>query len=429
MRILFWVGDFPSLSQTFVLNQITGLLSRGHDVEVYALNRGNAAALDGLPGDDLMRRVTWAEARATPARTLLRRGGSLLRLSLCRPIVAARTLNPRRFGREAATLHAAATGERLARRGRYDAIIAHFGDLAAGAARHHAAGTIRGRLLAFFHGYDVAQVDAVGPEHPYRLLFDRADLLLPISEHWREKLVALGAPPERTRVHHMGVETEKFAFRPRAHPGSGRGGEVRLVTVARLVEKKGVDYAIRAVARLLPRYPNLRYDVIGGGKSDRYAKLVSELGVGHAVHLHGPQPHPRVVEFLDRAHLYALPSVTAANGDQEGLPVALMEALAAGLPTVSTRHSGIPELIEDGVSGLLAPERDDAALADRLAMLLEHPERWEPLARAGRAKVEAEFDCERLNDRLVGMIRGLDEQEAATAETVMASEGAPVVLG
>lgn len=100
-------------------------------------------------------------------------------------------------------------------------------------------------------------------------------------------------------------------------------------------------------------------------------------------------------------------SVTAADGDEEGIPNVLKEAMAMGLPVVATRHAGIPELVEDGVSGWLVPERDEAALADALARLAAEPERWPAMGRAGRDKVEREYDIHRLNHRLAALLETL----------------------
>ncbi len=114
-----------------------------------------------------------------------------------------------------------------------------------------------------------------------------------------------------------------------------------------------------------------------------------------------------VAELLRDSHILLAPSVTAADGDQEGIPVALMEAMSLGMPVVSTYHSGIPELIQDGVSGFLVPEREVDALADRLQYLLEHPQRWPELGRAGRRAVEEHFNIDKLNDRLADIYQQL----------------------
>ncbi len=117
----------------------------------------------------------------------------------------------------------------------------------------------------------------------------------------------------------------------------------------------------------------------------------------------------QVAELYRSSHLFLLPSVTAGDGDMEGQGLVLQEAQAAGLPVVSTRHNGIPEGVRDGETGFLVPERDPAALAERLTYLVEHPEVWPAMGHAGRALVEAEFDIEILNDHLVDIYRSLQQ--------------------
>jgi colanic acid/amylovoran biosynthesis glycosyltransferase len=112
---------------------------------------------------------------------------------------------------------------------------------------------------------------------------------------------------------------------------------------------------------------------------------------------------------LAQSHILIAPSVTAADGDEEGIPNTLKEAMAMGLPVISTVHAGIPELVNDGVSGFLVPERDVEALADRLMRLVDQPETWAAMGRAGRRQIEAEFDTDRLNDDLLVLYKGMLE--------------------
>jgi colanic acid/amylovoran biosynthesis glycosyltransferase len=133
--------------------------------------------------------------------------------------------------------------------------------------------------------------------------------------------------------------------------------------------------------------------------------MLDELGLRGEVELVGARSHAEVIALLREAHLFVAPCVTAENGDQEGIPNALKEAMAMGIPVLSTWHSGIPELVEDGVSGLLVPERDSEALADGLAYLIDQPERWPAMGRAGRDKVDAEFNSEKLTHDLIGLYR------------------------
>jgi colanic acid/amylovoran biosynthesis glycosyltransferase len=132
--------------------------------------------------------------------------------------------------------------------------------------------------------------------------------------------------------------------------------------------------------------------VIGEGPMEAEMKAVlAEAGVGHRVDFLGSLEPKEAAAEMARAHIFCLPSCIGPDGDSEGVPTVLKEALASGIPVVSTHHAGIPELIEDGVHGYLVRERDHLSLADRLLQLLSEPDRWEAMGRAGRARVEAEF--------------------------------------
>ena len=195
-------------------------------------------------------------------------------------------------------------------------------------------------------------------------------------------------------------------------------GRVRLATVGRLVEKKGVEQAIRAVSLLRRERPELAftYRVAGDGPLRGHLEaLIGSLGLQDCVTLLGACTGREVAALLEDSQLYLQPSVTAANGDMEGIPVSLMEAMAMGLPVLSTRHSGIPELVADGEAGFLVPERDIPALAARLADLAAEPSRWPAMGGAGRLAVEPGFDNDRLVDSLAGMLRELAAGRAASA--------------
>jgi colanic acid/amylovoran biosynthesis glycosyltransferase len=149
-----------------------------------------------------------------------------------------------------------------------------------------------------------------------------------------------------------------------------------------------------------------------GALRESLMALTAELGLHEQVLFYGRQGQEAVRDGLAHADVLVAASVTAADGDEEGIPNVLKEAMASGMPVVGTRHAGIPELVEDGISGWLVPERDVAALAAALARLAAEPERWASMGRAGRAKVEREYDIHRLNDRFAGMLETLIRPEA-----------------
>lgn len=401
------LSTFPSVSQTFVLNQITGLLDRGHEIFLYPVRQDDCSTVHtDVEKYSLLSRVSYrGESHlGIPRNRMVRllKAVSMLTQDASHKIVPLlKSLNVIRFGRKAWSLSLLYnTNFFLEKRAyEYDIVHCHFGPTGVLGARLKEVGAINGKLLTTFYGYDISRyVKNHGPG-VYDLLFKRNDMILCLSERMKNQLVQLGCNEQKVRVHRLGVDLTRYAFshgQPRTHR------KVQLLTIARLVKKKGVEYGIQAAAKVLQNHPGVEYRIVGDGplKSD-LESLISKLGMRGKVRLLGWKQQEEIVELLSNTDILLTPSVTAEDGDQEGTPTVLLEALAQGVPVVSTRHSGIPEVVQDGVSGFLVPERDIGALAERLAHLIEHREIWANMGRAGRHHVETYHDINKLNDQLV----------------------------
>ncbi len=411
MRIAFVVGQFPLLSETFVLSQITGMIDRGHQVTVFA----HRPTPKGKIHPDVTRYELSRVTCYWPPSPRSLRELSSLSLRLARRLASwaaskrlaglgalLRSLDPRLPG----------TGIELAQMalvaleaGPFDVILCHFGHVALEVERLRELGAITGKLVTVFHAYDLTVLLGEQGEGVYEQLFRQGDLFLPISRHWKQRLTDLGCPQERLAVHHMGIDTGRFPFAERRLEA---GEDVTLVSVARLVEKKGLEHAIRAVATLRDRKLPVSYTIAGDGPLRAQLQgLTRELGLDREVKLLGPIDQDEVGRLLSKADVLVAPSVTAKNGDQEGIPVSIMEGMALGLPVVSTWHSGISELVDDGVSGYLVPEGDSDMLADRIGRLIAEPQRRADMGHAGRRIVERDFDVDRLNDQLADRLESL----------------------
>ena len=400
LRIAYLVDQFPVLSETPYLNQITGMVRRGHEVDVYA----DYPPRDGQWHPDVDALGLRARTRyAAPAPR-----GHLARLRAVHSLFADRLPDERRLLHRA--LNPAVSGlHALSARlpwqavpflpaRSYDVIHGCFGPDGIRLDRLRRVGVVSGRLVTSFRGADITRyVQSRGPR-VYRGLFARGDLFMPVSDDFAQRLAALGADPAKIVVHRTGIDVSLFAWRPRApRPGA----PMRLATVARLVEKKGIEYVIRAVGTLAREGADVEYVVIGDGAlRPQLEALAAAEGVATRVRFAGWRQQREVRDLLDASDVLVAASVTAKSGDQEGIPNAVKEGMALGLPVVSTRHSGIPELVDDGVHGLLVPERDSAALAVAFRTLLANPASWATMGRAAREKVEREYDIEKLNDRL-----------------------------
>lgn len=401
LRILFVVEHFPAISETFVLNQVTGLLDLGHHVEVYPLGKPVGAVVHQDFEKYRLQDRTWRKPEIPPNK-LQRLARALRYLPHCLgrfPGATLHALNCFRYGVSAANLSLFySLLPFLKHRNDFDVVHCHFGDKGVLAQLWRDWGVIKGKLSIVFHAQEIAPLtDEQGRAVYGRLLASNA-LLLPISNLWRERLLTWGARPELTVVQRMGADCEQIRFAPKP---VAAGAMIQLLSVSRLTEMKGTEFAIRAVAQLKPKLPSLRYTVAGDGpERDFLERLAARLGVGDVVTFVGPQSQDRVRRLLGEAHIFLCPSVKDSHGRKEGIPVALMETMAAGVPAVATFHSGIPELITDGVSGLLVKERDVTEMANAIEKLNNNPELYTAIAQEGRSKVEREFNIRTLNERL-----------------------------
>jgi glycosyltransferase involved in cell wall biosynthesis len=210
-----------------------------------------------------------------------------------------------------------------------------------------------------------------------------------VSNAIREIALRAGYPEQKLVVRYIGIDCEKF----RAAPAADRD-ENLILFVARLVEKKGCEYLIRAAAQLRERQREARLVILGDGplRGD-LERLAAELKV--SAEFLGVQGADAVRGWMQRARVLCNPSVTAANGDTEGLGMVFAEAQATGLPVVSTLHGGIPEVVRDGETGLLARERSVEELTSHLDRMLTDRVFWAACSDCGKRWVREQFDIRR----------------------------------
>lgn len=431
LRIAVFLGCFPVVSETFVLHQITGLLDRGNEVDIYADVRSETDApvqpevavhrllertcyMDMPPESAPWEMPVWpitgrtwvpGETRSTPNwLRVVRATPALIKSLLHAPRLAAQSLRRSQYNYQAesfSVLYRLAALCSVSRR--YDVLHAHFGP--AGNSYRFAKRLWRAPLVVSFHGYDFSRIPQKAGRAIYRQLFQELDLATVSSDYAGEKLKRLGCPSAIIRKLAYGIDMEQFPYCKRVFE---TGGPVRILTVGRMTEKKGLEFSIRAFAKVRQRHPHITYDIVGDGPlRPKLERLIEELKLSACVTLYGARTKCKVRQMLSQAHIFILASVIALDGDQEGTPVALLEAQASGLPVLSTRHGGIPEIVRDGETGFLLPERDSEALAERLTLLIEHPETCVVLGRNGHELLASQFDSARQLEKLMELYRGL----------------------
>jgi glycosyltransferase involved in cell wall biosynthesis len=378
-RIGYVVKMYPRFSETFIVTELLAMQANGVECEIFSLR----------PPVDARFHASLGQVSA-PVSYL--RSESLRSADLWTLLRTARTelggLADHVDELLAADVRDAAQAVQLALLVRQRGIThlhAHFASVATTVAR--LAARLAGVTYSFTaHAKDIfhSEVDA---DDLRRKLAD-ADSVVTVSRYNLEHLRAtFGADAARVRLVYNGLDLDEFGYsEPLDRPPV-------IAAVGRLVEKKGFDDLLTAVAQLRAEGRQVRLDLVGTGLlEDALAAQVAELGLEDVVTLHGALPQDEVRRIVRGAAVFAAPCVVAEDGNRDGLPTVVLEAMALGTPCVATPVTGIPEVITDGVTGLLVPERDPAALAAALARVLDHPELAGSLTKAARSLIEAEFN-------------------------------------
>lgn len=401
MKIAFLVSSFPNLTETFILNQITGLLDRGHEVDIYAVKEGNCTKMHPeVKKYNLLEKVNYISDFKFPKSKLARITeaiGRIFRVPHDNPSTILKALNFFKYGKRAFSLELLYMTFVFRGKGSYDIIHCHFGHIGKLGMLLKNIGAIKGKILVSFYGFDVNR-SVKKNQSFYKEIFDKGYLFIALSNYMRKKLIDSGCKEENIIKHPLGINPSEFIFRERTAVSQE---SVKILTVARLVKKKGLRYSIRAFSEILKSH-NVEYIIVGNGVlRSEIKKLIKNLGIEDNVKIMGWCHKDELKKILNMADIFILTSVTTSNGYQEGTPTALLEAMSSGLPVISTYHAGIPEQVKDGKFGFLVPERDVDALTKKLEYLIEHPELWPKMGHAGRRYVEENYDIEKLNDRLV----------------------------
>lgn len=250
-------------------------------------------------------------------------------------------------------------------------------------------------LLTSFHGCDVPSNSKSRRKYGNNLerLFKEGDAFTVTSNDMKDILMKYGCPKDKIYVHHSGIDVDRFKFKKREMP---KNKKIKILSVGRLVEKKGMDYLISAFNEIQKEYPKVQLRIAGEGSLRRKLKIkVRKLNLKGKIEFLGELSHDQVAKEMKEAHIFVLASTTSKSGNQEGIPNALKEAMASGLPVVSTKHAGIPELVKDGKSGYLVAERNSKELANRLLDLIKDPKKWEEMGKEGRDIVTESFNVKK----------------------------------
>jgi len=381
-RIAVVVKGYPRLSETFIAQEILGLQTMGFDLLIVSLRHPTDGAVH-----DLHREITAPVLylpeylKDDPPRVAAGRAAAATLPGFARAKAAyeadvARDRSASRFRRwgQAAVLAAELPAD-------VGFIYVHFLHTPASVARY--AALMRGLPFAFSaHAKDIYTT----PRWDLAAKIADAEWGATCTAYNHRVLSDLADRPGKIELVYHGLDTRRF---PAAPSRAGREGPFTIVSVCRAVEKKGLDDLLHALARL-PESLDWRFEHIGGGEVARLEALAGRLGIAGRIAFRGAMSREGVIEAYARADVFALASRIAKNGDRDGLPNVIMEAMAMGLPVVSTAVSAVPEIVSEEV-GILVPPRDPPALAAALEALAADPARRLALGEAGAVRVRDSF--------------------------------------
>lgn len=411
-EIAYLLQVFPKYSETFILNELLEHQRQGSPVRVLSLRLPREGRFHGCLAD-LQQPAEYV------AESFWDKPGRIVEAARDAFSADLRGV-PRSVGRWIARLVSARDVwqallvRRWAKRRGVKQFHTHFGGYAATVA--YLSRLMGGPTYSVtLHAFDIFR-ETVNRELLRRIIAHSAFCVTVSHFNARYLREEIGADAAKIRVLYNGIPLERFPFgeRPRE--------QGTILSVGRLIEKKGFLHLIRACAALVARGRPVRCEIVGEGPQREELKAeIKRLGLKDTVQLVGAWPQERVAQALARASVFALPCVEAKDGNMDALPTVLLEAMAAGCPCVSTRLSGIPEIILDRHTGMLVPPEDPSALADALVELLDQSELQHRFARTGRARVEEVFDV-RQN---VGVLSGWLADASQRSQRAHSSDAVP----
>jgi len=399
MRLAFIVYKFPKISETFILNQIADLKENGHRVDIYA---DSPSLEERVHGDvehfGLLNNVFYYRKLEfyMKASQKLWMGDLLKKFIFFIRKLSNIFLKIKKNSKNIGI---------FSRSRDYDVIICHFGSNGYKGLFLRDAGFISGKIATFFHGADMSKEIKKGGKHLYDKLLKETDIFLPISEFWKNKFLQFGYSPRKIIVHRMGVDCNKF----RPNEIKKNKDSIIILTISRLVEKKGLRYSIEAMDKLKKGGCKIKYLIVGSGpEADRLSQIVREKNLTEIVEMIGDRDQEDVIKILKSSDIFLSPSITAKDGDMEGISVSLMEAMACGLPVVATDHSGTSELVKNEASGFLVEEKNSDLLAEKIEILMKDSKLRINMGKFGRNIVEEKYNIRRQNDGFLEVLSNMD---------------------
>lgn len=390
MKIAYVLGIFPKLSESFILTEIVELLKRGHDVQIFSMY---------LPEED----VEHKEVRKYDIleRTHYFSSKQIFKVNfinlfkyfiigvvqdLCDFKISINNL--------ILNLKLAYFAVIMQKNG-VELIHAHFATMGSVVRRLSKILGLPYTLTA--HAYDIY----LNPDaDELRNVMENAGSVVTISEYNKNHLQSKICINNRIDVIRCGIDLNKFNPKRK----SKINNRIKILTVSRLVEKKGIEYLIRAIPVVIKETPDCDLTIVGTGPlNDSLHKLVHDLKIEGYVQFKGDVSDTELLQYYEKADMFILPCIIADNGDRDGIPVAIMEAMAMELPAVSTNVSGIPEIVEEGISGILVSPKDENLIANAIIKLYKDRQLRLEMGKNGRKIIEEKYNIVLESEKLINI--------------------------
>jgi colanic acid/amylovoran biosynthesis glycosyltransferase len=400
MKIAIIVSKFPTISQTFIVNQIVGLLEKGHTVRIFAPRRVGESKVHRIVDDYKLMEKTCYWLNYSPNKWGLRFRLMLQILhTLCvSPAITIMALKLI-FKKRCDFSYSSSFLLLFFLRKQFDVVFCHFGP------NGNLAVNIKKLLpdvvfVTMFHGYDT-RMELPKAKKLYHALFAEADMILANSQYTYQRLIEFGAYPAKTQIHSVGINTSEFVpidTKPIINE------ELIILSVGRLVPEKGIEYGIRAVADAMSkcRHKNLRYMIAGDGPLRKSLEnLVSELHLKDKVEFLGSLTQDELKIYYQKADVFLLPSIAEAFG------MVLLEAQAMKLPIVASNVGGVKYAVIENESALLVQPENIEQISEKLLYIINDSSVGLKMGGSGYRFVKKNYDIKKLNDRLERLLFSL----------------------
>lgn len=258
-------------------------------------------------------------------------------------------------------------------------------------------------MVVSFYGSDVSRLpNEFGWEKRYKILADSNSYFIAATKFMKRQLIDLGFPKNKLSIVSFGINLSEFPFRETYKPNN------QIMMIGRMVEKKGFEYAIQAVAELQKRDKQIILNLFGDGPlRDDLERLTQKLKLNGQVHFHGYTPISEIIEKLDEHAILLAPSVTAEDGDKEGLPNTILEGMAKGIPVIATDHAAIPEVIQNGKTGFLTEERNVEQISDKITHIMQGADNIDEIRYAARNYIEENHSVKKMVNNVESIYKSL----------------------